>query len=237
MEEERARQAMEEAARSRAARERAERQAEEHARSERVARERAVEEIRLETERRERDDVRRADMLRQAAIERARAEGEATTRAEQRALDRQHEIALARVREEALARRGAARQRALGVLLGAVVVGTSAAALYLTVALPREHARTAALRADITSREESMRAARVSLASSDERMTALASEIDVVRRDNDRLQADLQSARRELARKGSPVRAALAGGSRGAGATPEYFSKCPPGSHDPMCVQ
>jgi hypothetical protein len=237
MEEERARRAMEEAARSRAARERTEREAEEKARAERVARERAVEEIHLETERRERDEVRRADVLRQAAIERARAEGEATTRAAQRALERQHEIALARVREEALARRGAARQRALGVLVGAVAVGASAAAIYLTVALPRERVRAAAVRADNTSREESTRALRVQLGSSDERMTALANELDVIRRDNVRLQADLQNARRELARKGSPVRAGLLGGARGGGTALEYFSKCPPGSQDPMCVQ
>ena len=116
-------------------------------------------------------------------------------------------------------------------------MGASAAAIYLTVALPRERARAAAMGADIVSREESMRALRVRLASSDERMTAIANELDVARRDNVRLQADLQSARRELARKGSPVRTGLIGGARGGGTALEYFSKCPPGSQDPMCVQ
>ncbi|HLK40468.1 MAG TPA: hypothetical protein VKU41_27135 [Polyangiaceae bacterium] len=222
MEEERMESAAREAALARARREQLDLQAREAA-AEQLARERVERE---ERDRRDRREAANAEALKLAAAERARTE--ILVRAEEE-------------RRESDARRAtqarSSRRRALGegVLAGVTLAFGIACGVYEQAIAPAERAAATHARDAATSCNETMRDLRGRLASTEEGLRVAGGDLEAAGRERDRLRSELDTVTRDLGRKNVPRPPAAPGTpSRRA---PEYFSKCPPGSRDPMCVQ
>jgi hypothetical protein len=216
----------EEARRSRAHRECL---AEEQAREQAEARER---EERL---RRVREEEARIEAVHRAAVEAARIETEARIRAQEREGQRSHELELERARAHARGMR--LRAMVQGALVGFVVTAAATAATYRVVVDPRERALSDEARSQIESRDAALREVRANAGVMERTLHTLEENLAALRGDRDRLQFELDDARRLLSHRSGAFHGPAAGPpSPGDRTKLDGFTSCPPGSKDPMCL-
>jgi membrane protein involved in colicin uptake len=213
----------------------AEREALERARKKAEERERAEVEAQRDAQRRAREDQARIDALERAAIEAARVTVDARARAEERERERRHELEVEYAR--GTARRRTSRSAGLGALLG-VILGAGGATTVSLAALgsrgrmQREQANT-----EIASRDEAIRDLRAGVDATRARLQTLEESLATTRAARDHIQADLDDARRRLARP-TPGRRSTSGAEmHGADTKFDGLTTCPPGSKDPLCLR
>jgi hypothetical protein len=234
MEEERVRALADAAQRERVLRERARRDEEERERLERRVQEQAEEEARHDVERRAREEAARIEAIHRATAEAARLEVESKARAEAREQERRHELELERVRVAPGG--GRARGTVVAALFGAVVAAGVAMAAHHGVFAPRERARATEADATIASRDVAISDLRAHAEATDARMRTLEDDLTTARAENDKLRTDLDAARK-LAIVRGPAPRWTAVTTRPDRPKLDGFTRCPPGSSDPMCLR
>ena len=222
MEEERVESVAQKAAIARARREQLEQQARQAA-AEQLARERLERE---ERDRRDRREAAHAEALKAAAAERARTEILVRAEEERRESD---------ARRARHARSGRRRALGEGALAGVMLAFGVACAIYEQAIAPAARAAAAHARDAATSCDETPRDLYGRVASTEESLRLAGTDLETAGRERDRLRSELETVTRELGHK-TPSRPPAASGAPSR-RPPEYFSKCPPGSRDPMCVQ
>ena len=234
MEGERVRSQAQAAALEREARERALHESRERVRLETEGRERREAEARREIEQRAREEAARIEAIRRAGVEMARVAAEAQARADERERERRHELEVERAR--ALARGGGPRGALAAAVFGAVVSAGVAMALHFGVVAPRERATASEARAELASRDVAIEDLRAQAAATDARVHGLEDSLAAARGDNDALHAELEAARRPPATTGSSRGGAVRGVPRPDAPRLDGFTRCSPGSRDPLCL-
>jgi hypothetical protein len=234
MEDERVRDQAEAARLEEAAREAARRRAEVLAREELEAREREGEERRLEAERKDREAAARAE----AVVEAARVEAEGRLRAAEREREMRHDLErLVLAKASAEGDRGARRRSLLTAVSAASVTALLAAVGYLGVVRPAEQAREARWASELASSDTLVADARAQAAKAGDSARSLSDELAVARGQLADLRQQVEDGHRSVRTTPSAV------GNHSARTTPAHdptmdgFSRCPPGSQDPMCAR
>jgi hypothetical protein len=194
---------------------------------------RAEADARADAERRARDEAAHREGLARAASEAARVSVEARARAEERERERRHELELVQARSRA--RRGAWKRSIAAAIAGAACALGASAGTYQAWAAPREAARASQARADLAACAQTATDARAKVDGLTDQAATLSAELATARSENRSLKADLDDARRQLAR------------AHNRGAPPPKppprdelpridLPTCAPGSLDPMCL-
>jgi hypothetical protein len=191
---------------------------------------------REERSRRAREEEARIEAVHRAAVETARIETEARVRAQERERERSHQLEIERERAHARGMRQRTAMRA--ALAGFAVAAAAAAATVLGVVAPRERALSDQILALYDSRDTASRDARANAEATERTLHTLQENLAALRSDRDRLQSDLDDARRQLLRRSGAFHGPSAG-PHSTGDRPKLdgFTSCPPGSKDPMCLQ
>jgi len=235
MEEERVREEAAERERERQARQQAERGALERIRREAEARHRAQAEAEREQVLRLREEQVRIEALQRAAMEEARRASDAKARADERERERQHELNVERA--SAAARGMRLRSGTLGAVLGVLVGASGAMAAGLGVVTSREQAHRERAETEIASREDAIRELRSGADATQGRLRSLEESLATLRGDNQRLQEELDDARRHVAHRAPGHATLVPGASHAADPKLDGFTTCPPGSKDPLCIR
>jgi len=236
MEEERVREQGADAQRERDARLKVEREVAERARREAEARERAEVEGQLEMARRAREEQARVDALQRAAVESARVAADARARAEERERERAHELEVERARVAAGTER--LRSRVLGAVVGVTLGAGGATGACLVLFSGREQARMEASSAEVAVRDGTIRDLRATAEATQARLLAGDESLASMRAARDRLQGELDDARRPTGHRTASPRSTVAQGQTHAAETRlDGFATCAPGSKDPMCAR
>jgi hypothetical protein len=202
------------------------------------ARAREEEEKRRQVERAEHDALARMEATTRAAVEAARVVAEGRLRAEERERERRFEL-----ENLAVARAAAERSRASWTrTLASAFAGASVAALLAGVAFagvlrPAERAEQARWASELAARDALLTDARAEAGRSGDLARSMAGELAAAKAEAADLRQKLLDARPERGRAnlagGSHVARTAASGSR----EMDGFSRCPPGSPDPMCAR
>jgi colicin import membrane protein len=236
MEDDRAREQAEAAERRRALEheKRLRSQREQLAREQAEAQER--EELGRRAQERAREEEARLQAIHNAAVEAARIESEARIRARERERERNHEVEVERARGQA--RRVRLQTGLQGFVVGLFVTLAASGAIYVGAVAPRDKSQVDALRARVDSTEAALRASGAKEEAAEQGLRALQAEGASLRNDRDRLQSELDDARRLLSHRSNTVRGGPTG-TRSPGDHPKLdgFTTCPPGSKDPLCLQ
>jgi hypothetical protein len=117
-----------------------------------------------------------------------------------------------------------------------VLAGGAALALHVAVAVPHERASTAAAAEGIASRDVAIADLREREAAAEARAKGFEGDLAATRDENTRLRADLEAAHHPSGSNPAPTHHGPGPGHT-EGPRLDGFTRCAPGSKDPLCLQ